>query len=359
MINVTKTYLPPLSRYMGLLQEVWDSGQLTNAGPLSVRLERALADWLQVPHVVLVSSGTLALQIAVKALGVSGAPVITTPFSYVATTSSLVWEGCAPVFVDVDPETLCLDSSRVSGAVNLVTRPGGILATHVYGNPCDVDALEATATALGIPLLFDAAHAFGVRHKGKSLLTYGDASVLSFHATKLFHTAEGGAVVTTRDDVAQLARQFRNFGHVTPESFDVAGINGKMSELHAAMGLAVLPDVATLIASRRRIAERYDSILKSAVERPHRRPNTVPNFAYYPILFSGLDARERVLAVLEQNGVFPRRYFSPSLNTLPYVEFTAMPVAESAADRVLCLPLYADLALADVDMIADLVLRHL
>ena len=355
MINVTKSYLPPMARYVGLLEEVWDSGQITNGGPLCVRLERELADFLGVPHVVLVANGTLALQIAARALRMSG-NVITTPFSYVATTSSLVWEGCEPFFVDVKADSLCLDPDQVASALASGDSFTGIVATHVYGNPCSVDELEGIARAHSVPLLFDAAHAFGVRLDGESLLARGDASVLSFHATKLFHTAEGGAVVTMRDDVAHLARQYRNFGHVTPESFDVAGINAKMSELHAAMGLAVLPDVPAIIEARRVCTEFYDALLSEHVERPAAGAGSTSNFAYYPILLQSRDSRERVLSALDREGVVARRYFSPALNTLPYVRHVSMPVAEDAADRVLCLPLFAGLSSADINRIAHVVL---
>lgn len=356
MINVTRSYLPDLEIYTGYLRQIWDSGQMTNGGAMATSLERQLEDYLGVQHVVLVSNATLGLQLAIKALGLEGS-VITTPFSYVATLTSLLWQGCSPVFADIDRRTLCLDPRSAREKANRIPELGGILATHVYGNPCNLEEFEQLAADQNCPLIFDAAHAFGVTFDGVSILGRGDASVLSFHATKLFHTAEGGAVVTNNETIAHKVRQLRNFGHTSPETFDRVGINGKMSELQAALGLAILPNMAGQIRLRERVSATYDEILRNLVERPTPSPGTGCNFAYYPILFPSETLRERAISVLQTEGIFPRRYFSPSLNTLPYVKYHHMPNSEDAAKRILCLPLFADLELEEAHRIGELVAK--
>jgi dTDP-4-amino-4,6-dideoxygalactose transaminase len=280
-INVTKSYLPPLEEYVGYLRGIWERGHLTNAGPLVVELEQRLKDYLGVKHCFYVNNGTIALQIAIKALKLEG-EVLTTPFSYVATTSSLVWEGCSPVFVDIDPVTLCIDPAKLEAAIT--PRTTAIMATHVYGNPCDVEAIAAIATRHGLRVIYDAAHAFGVEYKDQSVLNYGDISTLSFHATKLFHTVEGGAIITNDDEVAHRISYMRNFGHNGPEAFWGVGVNGKSSEFHAAMGLCVLPQVDNLVRRRREISERYDRILaNTAIVRPQLQPGTTRyTYSYYP-----------------------------------------------------------------------------
>ncbi|HEX8531371.1 MAG TPA: DegT/DnrJ/EryC1/StrS family aminotransferase, partial [Cytophagales bacterium] len=355
MINVTKTYLPPLEEYHQYLQGIWERVHVTNHGPLVLELEAKLKAYLGVKHLFFVNNGTIALQIAVKALGLAG-EVITTPFSYVATTSSLVWEGCRPVFVDIDPETLTLDAARIEEAITDQTT--GILATHVYGNPCDVDAIGQVAGRHGLKVIYDAAHAFGVHYRGKSLLDYGDVATLSFHATKLFHTGEGGAIVTNDDALAHRIAYMRNFGHNGPEAFWGVGINGKSSELHAAMGLCVLPRVAGLIESRRQLFATYDALLaKADLQRPVLRPATEYNYAYYPVLFPTEEKLLEARDALNREDIFPRRYFYPALNTLDYAGGQSLPVAEDVARRVLCLPLYHDLERADAARIAGIIVN--
>lgn len=356
MIKVTRTFLPPLEEYVELLRSVWESGWITNHGPLVGRLEDGLRAELESPHVWFLSNGTVALEIAFKALGLEG-DVITTPFSYVATTSTIAWEGCRAVMVDIEPDTLTISPEAVEAAIT--ERTTGIVATHVYGNPCDIEALARIAERHRLKVVYDAAHAFGVRYRGRPLPAYGDVSTLSFHATKLFHTVEGGAVVTPHADVSHRLSYMRNFGHDGEERFHGIGINGKNSEIHAAMGLCLLPRLGEIIAKRRDRCRRYDALLfggDAGLARMRLREETEYNFGYYPVLFPSeealLAARERLHAV----GVLPRRYFHPSLADLPYVERFDVPVARDASRRVLCLPLHPDIRDEEIDLVASGVL---
>lgn len=300
-------------------------------------------------------NGTIALQIAVKALGLSG-EIITTPFSYVATTSSIVWEGCTPVFVDIDPETLGVDPDLIEAAIT--PRTTAILAVHVYGHPCDVERIQAIADRHGLKVIYDAAHAFGVRYRGRSLLVHGDIATLSFHATKLFHTVEGGALVTDDDEAARRIAYMRNFGHRGQEEFWGLGVNGKNSELHAAMGLAVLPKVPELIGKRRRVSELYDEVLADrGLVRPRLRDHTTYNYAYYPVIFPSEAALLAAREAMRERHIYPRRYFYPSLNSLQYAPAARCPVSESVAQRVLCLPLSHDLGAETVQLIAGCIHR--
>ena len=358
-ITVSRPTLPPLEEYLALLEGVWARNHLTNAGPLVVELERRLAEYLGVKHCLFVSNGTIALQLAFRALDLVG-EVITSPFSYVATTSSIAWEGCCPVFADVEPETLTLSAERAEAAIT--SRTSAIVATHVYGNPCDVDGLADLARRRGLRLVYDAAHAFGAGYRGRALSAYGDVATLSFHATKLFHTVEGGAVVTDDDEVALRVAYLRNFGHDGYERFQGIGINGKNSELHAAMGLCLLPRVAAIISERRALSLRYDSALagRRDVDRPAIRADTQYNYAYYPVLLSGDAAVRAAQRHLEANGVLARRYFYPSLSgALPYAAAGEVPVALDAAERVLCLPLFTGLTFEVVDRVAALLAASL
>lgn len=341
VINITKTYLPPLEEYIAYLQRIWDSNQLTNNGPLVQELEAKLKEFLGVKHLFFVSNGTIALQIAIKALDLHG-EIITTPFSYIATTSSIVWEGCEPVFVDIDLQTLCINPDLIEQAITSETTT--ILAAHVFGHPCDVERVQAVADRHGLNVIYDAAQAFGVRYKCGSLLNHGDISTLSFHATKLFHTVEGGAIVTNDDAVARRIAYLRNFGHKGQEDFWGLGINGKNTELHAAMGLCILPKVPELIDKRKAISALYDRYLKTnTFQQPVLIPGTEYNYAYYPILFPSEYTLIASKKTLNSHNIFPRRYFYPSLNNLPYLKYQNMRMAEDAANRILCLPFYPDL----------------
>lgn len=351
MIPVTRTFLPPIGEYTALVQRAFDNCWLTNRGELVKELESKLRDHLGVPDILLMTNGTLPLQIALKLLG-NGGEVITTPFSYVATTSSIVWEGCAPVFVDIHPEYLTIDETLIEAAIT--PRTTAILATHVFGNPCNVEAIAAIATKHGLKVIYDGAHAFGVTYKGQSIFNHGDVSTCSFHATKLFHTGEGGASFCADAELRARIHYSHNFGHDGPLAFHGLGINGKMSELQAAMGLAVLPHMETILAGRKRAVMRYDDLLcTERFQRLRVREGTDWNYSYYPVLFRSeeelLSAEQR----LKQAGYLPRRYFYPALHTLPYIAEVSMPVAEDACKRVLCLPLFEALALDDVQRICE------
>jgi len=353
MIYVTKPFLPPLDEYIQYLQQIWASNQLTNNGPLVRELEDKLKEFLGAKHLFFVSNGTIALQIAIKTLGLKG-EIITTPFSYVATTSSIVWEGCKPVFVDIDPHTLCLDSSNIEASIT--GRTIAILPTHVYGNPCDVEHIQTIADQYGLKVIYDAAHAFGVRYKGLHLVNYGDITTLSFHATKLFHTVEGGAIITNDDDVAHRVSYMRNFGHKGQEEFWGLGINGKNSEFHAAMGLCILSNVEEVIARRKNACLLYDEYLRhSKLEKPARLDGATYNYGYYPVLFSSEKLLLEVKDALNQNQIFPRRYFYPSINQLNYLNNQPMPLSEDIASRILCLPLYDSIEPEVVEQISTII----
>ncbi len=354
MINVTKSYLPPLELYNSYLQKIWESGWLTNHGPFVLELENKLKEYFGVKHLFFLNNGTVALQIAIKSMDLKG-EIITTPFSYVATTSSIVWEGCTPVFVDIDAQTLMIDPSKIEEKITDQT--SAILATHVYGMPCDVEAIDAIAKKHKLKVIYDAAHAFGSVYNGNQLASYGDVSTLSFHATKLFHTVEGGAILTNDDALAHKIGYMRNFGHNGQEGFWGLGINGKTSEFYAAMGLCIFPDMPQVIEQRKIISQRYDEQFgdNKLVRLCGNKHNFEFNYAYYPVLFpSEVDLLQATKALNEAD-IFPRRYFYPSLNKLNYVDNTEMPVAEDVARRVLCLPLYFELALSVATTISEII----
>lgn len=355
MINVVKSFLPPMETYTEYLKGIWERGHLTNHGPLVNELEEKLKEYLGVKHLFFVNNGTIAIQIAIRALELKG-EIITTPFSYVATTSSIVWEQAEPVFVDIDPATFTIDASKIEAAITDKTT--GILATHVYGIPCDTQAIEAIAAKHQLKVIYDAAHAFGVAHRGRGVMNFGDISTLSFHATKLFHTVEGGAIMTNNDDVAHKIGYMRNFGHKGQEDFWGMGINGKSSEFHAAMGLCVYPYITEILDTRKQLSIYYDSCLAEQnikLQRPSITPDTSYNYAYYPVVF---ESEKQLLAVrdaLNAAYIYPRRYFYPALNTLHYVNSGTMDAAESVAARVLCLPLYHDLSKENIRRICSII----
>jgi dTDP-4-amino-4,6-dideoxygalactose transaminase len=348
-IHVTRTFLPPRAEYDAWLDKVYASHVLTNNGPVHRELEETLRQRFDVPYLKLMANGTLAIQLALRALGVKG-KVITTPFSYVATTSALLWEGCEPVFVDIDPRTCCIDPKLIEAAITPDT--SAILATHVYGIPCDVEAIDVIAKKHGLKVIYDAAHAFDVNYKGKSILAWGDASTLSFHATKLFHTVEGGAVVLHNAEADAALTLLRSFGHVGDEHFTL-GMNAKMSEVHAAMGMAVLPHVGDCIAGRKALHELYVQHLNGLpVKTLPLSTDSEHNYAYFPVFMESSEVRERVQAALIEQGIIPRRYFYPSLNRLPYVKNVPMPVSDRTADTALSLPFYPGLTSEVVERIA-------
>jgi dTDP-4-amino-4,6-dideoxygalactose transaminase len=317
-IFVTKTTLPPLKEYKKYLGIIWKNNWITNHGPLTLELEKKLKKILGVKHLFFVSNGTVALEIAIKALGIGG-EILTTPFSYVATTSSIIWTNCKAKFVDIDKRTLNINPALIEKAIT--SRTKAILATHVYGNPCDVEKINTIARKYKLKVIYDAAHCFGVRYKNTSILNYGNISTISFHATKLFHSAEGGAVITNNDSLAHKISYMRNFGHNGQEKFWGLGINGKNSELHAAMGLCLLPFVKQNINKRKIISEMYGRLLSGLdLRRPELRKNTDYNYSYYPVLFNSEDELLSVRDSLNSNNIFPRRYFYPALSNLNYVQ---------------------------------------
>ncbi len=314
------------------MESVWQSGQLTNNGPLCSSLAERLAVYFGLPYLELVGNGTLALQLAIKALGLTG-EIITTPYSYVASTNAILWEGCEPVFVDIEAKSFCINPNRIEAAITEKT--SAILAAHVYGYPCEVGRIQAIAERHGLKVIYDAAHAFGVKLDGRSLLEHGDCSTLSFHATKLFHTAEGGAVVCKAAETAEKVFLMAKFGHVGEDNYLDIGINAKLSELHAAMGLAMLPLVEAIMATRRQCSAWYDEYLDgSALQRPVAVRGLEYNYAYYPVIFPGHEVMMRTRQALADHGIGPRRYFHPSLNTLPFLKVElrrACPISESVA----------------------------
>jgi dTDP-4-amino-4,6-dideoxygalactose transaminase len=351
-INVTKTFLPPREIYDRYLNGIWESGWITNNGPLTKELTDQLKGFLGVDELVLCNNGTIAIQIALKALNITG-EVITTPFSYVATTNSILWENCTPVFADIREDDFCIDASRIEEKIT--ERTQAILAVHVYGLPCDVEKIEAIAKKHNLRVIYDAAHAFGVQYKDKSILSYGDISTCSFHATKLFHTVEGGAVIAKDPELSKRLQLLHMFGHIGDEYFCL-GINGKNSEFHAAMGLSVLPFVKDIIAKRKTIFSIYDEMLNlEKISKPKSVLSFDYNYAYYPVLFENEATLLRVREMLEKNGIFTRRYFYPSLNQLHFIKYQSCPVSENISKRILALPLFYELEKTAIERISQII----
>lgn len=356
MINVTKTFLPPFEEYAGILKRAWEKYWITNNGVLAQELELKLQQFLGVDQLLLSGNGTIVLQMALKALDITK-EVITTPFSYVATTNALIWEKCKPVFVDIDPNTFCIDPGKIEARITKRTQ--AILATHVYGLPCDVEAIEKIAQKHGLKVIYDGAHAFGTEYKGKQLLSYGDIATCSFHATKLFHTVEGGCIICHDPEMLRKLMLMRSFGHIGDEYFSV-GVNGKNSEFHAAMGLAVFPYLEQIVARRKLIHEQYVSLLSDCKLRFLDIDTSVIkyNYAYFPVVFATekqlLNARD----VMMKSDIYTRRYFYPSLNTLPFAgRKQSCPVSEDLSRRVLCLPMFPDLPGEQVEQIASIICK--
>ena len=356
MIPVTKPFLPPKEEYLKYIDGIWNRQWLTNMGPLASQLEMELKESLDVQHLLFVTNGTVAIQMAIKALDITG-EIITTPFSFVATTSSIVWEGCTPVFVDICPESLCIDADKIEDVITEKTQ--AILATHVYGNPCDVVKIEQIAKKHNLKVIYDAAHAFGVKVNGKSVFEYGHISTCSLHSTKLYHSVEGGLIITQNPDLLKKLASIRNFGISGFDSFSELGINGKNSEFHAAMGLANLKHTEAIDNQRKKLSECYDKNLKNLKARKvvwHK--DATQNYAYYPVVLESEELLLKIKAELDLNEIFTRRYFYPSLaSSLPYLPKVEFPITEDISKRVLCLPLYFDLTEEEIDYICRLILR--
>jgi dTDP-4-amino-4,6-dideoxygalactose transaminase len=341
-VNVAKTFLPPLEEYKTYLEQIWENVHLTNQGPLLKEFEGKLESYLGINNFHFVTNGTLALQLALSSLDITNGEIITTPFSYVATISSILWERCTPVFVDIDPKTLCIDADKIEATITKNTK--AILPVHVFGNPCDVEKIEAIAKKHNLKVVYDGAHTFGVEYKGQSLLNYGDISMCSFHATKLFHTIEGGGLVVKDKNISSVIMdQIKRFGHEGDEHFRL-GINAKASEFQAAMGLCNLKYADEVLKERKKISGIYDRLLKKDVGRQAIKENTKYNYSYYPIIFSSEKELLKKVELLKKDNIHPRRYFYPSLNTLPYLKSKYVcPISEDISKRIICLPLFSGL----------------
>lgn len=358
MINVTKTYLPEFEEYAAILKRAWDKSWITNHGELVQELEKKLQDHLAAKGLLFCSNGTIVLQMALKALGITK-EVITTPFSYVATVNAVLWEGCTPVFADIDPQTLCIDADKIESVITENTQ--AILATHVYGLPCNVEKIAAIAAKYNLKVIYDAAHAFGCEYNGRSLLSYGDISTCSFHATKVFHTVEGGCMVANDEELLRKLFLYRSFGHTGDDYFSI-GINAKNSEFHAAMGLALLPKINDIIEGRKKVFGHYDELLPAGIKKPaYDLSGFKYNFSYYPVIFDNERQMKAVREKLVDNGVNTRRYFFPSLNTVPQLngQGQSCPVSEDISSRVLCLPLYPGLEEKEISMICSVIKNEL
>jgi dTDP-4-amino-4,6-dideoxygalactose transaminase len=358
-IFVTQPYLPPLSEFLPYLEDIWKSKILTNGGPFHAQLEEALCHYLGVNHIALFTNGTIALVTALQCLRITG-EVITTPYSFVATSHSLLWNGIKPVFVDVDPATLNLDPSKIEAAITPQTT--AIMPVHCYGHPCDVEAIQEIADLYNLKVIYDAAHAFGVRDSGGSILRHGDLSVLSFHATKVFNTFEGGAIVCPDATTKARIDKLKNFGHAGEVNVVAPGINGKMSELNAAFGLLQLKHIGRALARRKEIDASYRTYFRGmrGIHCLDSARETVANYSYFPIL-ADEDypiSRDDLYHKLKQNGIHPRRYFYPLISDfpmyrgLPSARRDNLSVAAAAASKVLCLPIYPALEQSQVEMIA-------
>ena len=362
IINVTKPTLPELKDYLFYLEEIWKSRCLSNRGPFAIMLEEELKSFLKVNHIGLVANGALALQLAIKSLNIKGS-VITTPFSYVATTNSILWENCNPIFVDIDKNTLCINSELIESKITQDT--SAIMATHVYGNPCNVKLIERIAKQYKLKVLYDAAHAFNIKIDGKSILNFGDASILSFHATKLFHTAEGGAVICKSKKILNKINVMKAFGHIGEEKYLMVGINGKMSELHAALGICNIKNVEESIIKRQKVASTYDRMLNQFISTGVLRKQSIANnvsynYSYYPVIFKTKQTMLATKTALEKNRVYPRRYFYPSLNKLSFLHSAnECVVSEDISQKILCLPSYDDLTENEIKKIVMIISESL
>nr|WP_315252797.1 DegT/DnrJ/EryC1/StrS family aminotransferase [uncultured Flavobacterium sp.] len=353
MIPVTKTFLPPQEEYNSYVKRVWDNVWLTNRGELTLELEEKLKKYLKVPHITITNNGTMPLQIALKLFG-KGGEIITTPFSYVATSAAIVWENCTPIFVDINPEYLTIDETKIEAAITSKTT--AILATHVFGNPCHIEAIESIANRHNLKVIYDAAHCFGVKYNNQSIFNFGDVSTCSFHATKLFHTGEGGAMFCNDDKIQHKLFYSHNFGHNGPLEFHGLGINAKISELQSAMGLALFPYMAHIISERKKITDYYNNrLIFKNLKSIRIREKTDWNYSYYPLLFDSEATLLKVQDALHKENIIPRRYFYPSLNTINYTNGQKMPISESIASRVVCLPLYVGLSSIDLEKIVDII----
>lgn len=354
-IYVTKTFLPDINEYKLYIDKIWQSNQLTNQGPLLIELENKLSKYLDVKHFHYVCNGTAALQLALNALDITEGEIITTPFTYVATISSILWERCKPVFVDIEPDNFTIDANKIEEKITPETK--AILAVHIFGYACDVEKIDLLAKKYNLKVIYDGAQAFGSKYKNKSLLSYGDISTCSFHATKLFHTVEGGACIVKDEKVSEKLELAKRFGHNGDEHLQL-GINCKNSEIHAAMGLANFPYIEKIIDERKKVSKSYTDLLGKNIDCPKQQVKLEYNYAYYPVVFKSEKHLLKTLDNLNKENIFPRRYFYPSLNTLPYIENNDhCPVSEDISVRIACLPLYSGLDEKNVEKTAKIINR--
>lgn len=360
MIPVTKPYLPSREKLNQYIDGIYERNWLTNNGPLVQELTQRLESYIGVENLLLVSNGTLALQIAYRALGITHseqskiAEAITTPFTFIATASSLKWEGIEPIFSDIDADTWCLDPAKIEDKITSNTK--AIVPVHVFGNACNVESIKTIAQKHNLKVIYDAAHAFGVTFKDKSLLSYGDAATLSFHATKLFHSIEGGAIVFKNKADLERAKRIINFGISGPDSIEEVGINAKMNEFQAAMGLCVLDELESNLNSRSKVWITYAEALGSHYQLQKLHPEIQYNYAYFPIVFDTDEKATQVLNVLKENDVIARRYFFPSLDTVDYFQIEQhQPLSKDIASRILCLPIYTDLGTEELAKIINII----
>jgi dTDP-4-amino-4,6-dideoxygalactose transaminase len=364
MINVTKSALPPLEKYVEYLKKIWSTRWLTNDGEFVQLLEKSLEEYLRVKNLVIIANGTLALQLALKAFELKG-EVLTTPFTFAATTNVILWEGLTPVFADIDPETFNIDPSDVERKIT--DKTSAILAVHVYGNPCYVEELQKVADEYNLKLIYDSAHAFGVEYKNQSVLDYGDISTLSFHATKVFNTIEGGAIVAKDKELFEKFKLLRNHGIKSEEEVVLPGINAKMNEFQAAMGLCNLENIDQNIRLRKRLYEHYKEQLNAKNVKFQKLVASKYNYSYMPVCFDNKEKRNEIYSELIENGVRSRKYFFPLTVNFGYfkekgtnlIEKYKLQKAADIANRVLCLPLYPDLDIDVVDNIAAIIKRKM
>ena len=359
MIELSKPFLPTKKIINKYFNSIWNSHRLTNNGPLLNELEKNLKEYFKIKNLSIVSSGTMALQVAIKSLGLTK-KIITTPFSYVATSTSIIWQGCEPIFADIDPYTLNADPKKFEGLIDKETQ--AILVTHCFGNACEINDIIKIAKNYDLKLIFDAAHCFGTEYEGVSIFNYGDSSVLSLHATKIFHMVEGGVIFTNNQLLKKKFDLLRNFGHDGPEKFNGIGINGKNSDLHAAIGLANFQSVKTILNKRKLQFEYYDNLLfskrVSIKKQKLNKDMTKYNYSYYPLIFPKVKMALKVQEVLAENNIISKRYFYPLINNLKYTKNKGRtPVAIEMDGKVLCLPLHHYLNRSNQEKIIKLILK--
>lgn len=356
--NVSKTYLPDRQRYLSYVNQIFDSGWVTNNGRLHQELEKRLANYLGVEYLVLTCNATVALQIAYELLDVKK-EAVTTPFSFVATTNSLLWRGITPVFADIEKTTLNIDPEQIIRRITSKTE--GIVPVHTYGNACDIEAIECLSQKHGIPVIYDASHCFGITYQGESILKQGAISVISFHATKIFNTVEGGALVLNSKAMYEKAKMLVDNGIKDKETIPVLGANAKMSEFHAAMGLCILEEIDAIVPPRKKVHDFYINRLQPlpGITFPILNADCNRNYSYFPMLLPSEAVLKNVEEVMNKNNIYPRRYFYPALNTLPFVkQKQSLPVVEDLTTRILCLPMYGDLSRTKQEEIVTIIERQ-